>query len=115
MELLLAFRCPLPTPFLCRPSLVYSSRVKRNGGLRAKLSYENDPLLQEAMDAASRRYQETYRPEPLFVDPYAGCFVHPNIQTDLKKKRSHYCQETKFIDDRLFRTVNHIAGLKQVF
>ncbi|GKU86864.1 hypothetical protein SLEP1_g1335 [Rubroshorea leprosula] len=56
----------------------------------------------------------TGQTEPLFVDPYACCFVHPKIQTDLKKRRSHYCLATKFIDDRLFRTVNHIAGLKQV-
>lgn len=114
MELLLGNRCPVPTALVCRPSLVYSSKVKRNLRLRAKLSYENDPLLQSAMDAASLRFQETHRPEPLFVDPYAGCFVHPNIQTDLKKKRNHYCVATKFIDDKLLRTVNHTDGLKQV-
>ncbi|GKV22149.1 hypothetical protein SLEP1_g32040 [Rubroshorea leprosula] len=111
MELLLGYRA---VPFPLRPPLVYSSKLKRNVGLRAKLSYENDPLLQAAMNAASLRYQETHRPEPLFVDPYAGCLVHPNIQTDLKKKRSHYCLATKFIDDKLLRTVNHIDGLKQV-
>ncbi|GLT41327.1 hypothetical protein SLA2020_154000 [Shorea laevis] len=37
----------------------------------------------------------------------------PNIQTDLKKKWSHYCLATKFTDDKLLRTVNHIDGLKQ--
>ncbi|GLU07371.1 hypothetical protein SLE2022_243320 [Rubroshorea leprosula] len=89
MELLLAFRCPLPTPFPVPPIT----------GVQLQ---------------ASRRYRETYWPEPLFVDPYACCFVHPKIQTDLKKRRSHYYLATKFIDDRLFRTVNHIAGLKQV-
>ncbi|GLU03739.1 hypothetical protein SLE2022_209230 [Rubroshorea leprosula] len=111
MELLFGYG-HIPIPF--RPPLVYSSKVKIHAGLRAKLSYENDPLLQAAMNAASLRYQETHRPERLFVDPYAGCFVHPNIQTDLKKKRSHYCLATKFIDDKLLRTVNHIDGLKQV-
>ncbi|GLT47192.1 hypothetical protein SLA2020_209040 [Shorea laevis] len=110
MELLWGY-VSIPIPF--RPPLVYSFKVKRHVRLRAQLSYENDPLLQAAMNAASFRYQETHRSEPLFVDPYAGCFVHPNIQTDLKKKRSHYLA-TKFIDDKLLRTVNRIDGLKQV-
>lgn len=51
--------------------------------------------------------------EPLFVDPYAGCFVHPDVQMDLKCSHQ-YCLATKFIDDKLLRTVNHIDGLKQV-
>lgn len=52
--------------------------------------------------------------EPLFVDPYAGCLVPPNVQMDLKKYSHHYCVATKFIDDKLLRTVNHMDGLKQV-
>lgn len=52
--------------------------------------------------------------EPLFVDPYAGCFVAPNAQMDMKQSSDHYCLGTKFIDDKLLRTVNHIDGLKQV-
>lgn len=52
--------------------------------------------------------------EPLFVDPYAGCLVPPDVQMDLKKYSHHYCLATKFIDDKLLRTVNHMDGLKQV-
>ncbi|XP_061968095.1 O-methyltransferase 1, chloroplastic isoform X2 [Populus nigra] len=33
---------------------------------------------------------------------------------DLKKCSHQYCLATKFIDDKLLRTVNHIDGLKQV-
>ncbi|KAL5795623.1 hypothetical protein ACOSQ2_000443 [Xanthoceras sorbifolium] len=82
--------------------------------LKAKLNDGCDPLLQAAINAASLRFQETHRPEPLFVDPYAGCFVPPEIQMDLKKHSHHYCLATKFIDDKLLRTANHIDGLKQV-
>jgi hypothetical protein len=52
--------------------------------------------------------------EPLFVDPYAGCLVAPNVQMDIKQCSHHYCLATKFIDDKLLQTVNHIDGLKQV-
>lgn len=112
MESLLGFACSLPTAIL-RPPLTCASKKKING-LRAKLSDDNDPLLQTSIKAASLRFQETHRPEPLFVDPYAGCFVPPNIQMDMKQCWHHYILATKFIDDKLLRTVNHIDGLKQV-
>ncbi|XP_044492624.1 O-methyltransferase 1, chloroplastic-like [Mangifera indica] len=89
--------------------------MKKNGFLlKAKLNDDSDPLLQGAAKAASLRFQETHRPEPLFVDPYAGCFVPPNVQMDMKKHSHHYCLATKFIDDKLLRTVTHMDGLKQV-
>ncbi|XP_044502986.1 O-methyltransferase 1, chloroplastic [Mangifera indica] len=89
--------------------------INKNGLLlKAKLNNESDPLLQAAAKAASLRFQETHRPEPLFVDPYAGCFVAPNVEMAMKKYSHHYCLATKFIDDKLLRTVNHIDGLKQV-
>ncbi|KAK3194120.1 hypothetical protein Dsin_025430 [Dipteronia sinensis] len=92
-----------------------TTKTKRSGlWLKAKVNDECDPLLQSAINAASLRFQETHRPEPLFVDPYAGCFVPPDIQMDLKKHSHHYCLATKFIDDKLLRTANHIDGLKQV-
>lgn len=53
--------------------------------------------------------------EPLFVDPYAGCFVSPNVKMDMRQCSHHYCLATKFIDDKLLRTVNHIDGVNQVF
>ncbi|BBN67217.1 S-adenosyl-L-methionine-dependent methyltransferases superfamily protein, partial [Prunus dulcis] len=33
---------------------------------------------------------------------------------DMKQSSDHYCLGTKFIDDKLLRTVNHIDGLKQM-
>ncbi|KAM2672614.1 hypothetical protein EV1_008281 [Malus domestica] len=105
------------TAILRRPVLYTTSRRgDRNGGLklRAKIVEENDPLLQSAIDSASLRFRETHRPKPLFVDPYAGCFVPPNAQMDMMQCSHHYCVATKFIDDKLLRTVNHIDGLKQV-
>ncbi|XP_039048287.1 LOW QUALITY PROTEIN: putative S-adenosyl-L-methionine-dependent methyltransferase MAP_3777 [Hibiscus syriacus] len=52
--------------------------------------------------------------EPLFVDPYAGCFVPAHTRMDLENPLRHYCIATKFIDDKLLRTANHMDGLKQV-
>lgn len=102
-----------PATAILRPPSTCTSKKKVNG-LRAKLSDGNDPLLQTATSAASLRFQETHRPEPLFVDPYVGCFVPPDVQMDMKQCSHHYCLATKYIDDKLLRTVNHIDGLKQV-
>ncbi|TYI68491.1 hypothetical protein E1A91_D08G092000v1 [Gossypium mustelinum] len=88
---------------------------KRNRGLlRAQLSDENDPLLRLAINSASLRLQETQRREPLFMDPYAGCLVPPHTRLNFENSSKHYCIATKFIDDKLLRTVNHMDGLKQV-
>ncbi|KAL5561444.1 hypothetical protein UlMin_031191 [Ulmus minor] len=96
-------------------SIVNPSKTNRNGKFfRAKLNDEDDPLLQAAINAASLRFQETHRPEPLILDQYAGCFVTPHIQIDTKQDSLHYCLATKFIDDKLLATVNQIEGLKQV-
>ncbi|XP_065860461.1 O-methyltransferase 1, chloroplastic [Euphorbia lathyris] len=102
-----------PTIISRRPS-IYASNARKNSWLRAKINGEADPLLQAAIKAASLRFQETHRPEPLFLDPYAGCLVDPTMQMDLKKYSHHYCLATKLIDDKLLRTVNHIDGIKQV-
>ncbi|PPS14303.1 hypothetical protein GOBAR_AA06270 [Gossypium barbadense] len=80
---------------------------KRNRGLlRAQLSDENDPLLRLAINSASL--------QPLFMDPYAGCLVPPHTRLNFENSSKHYCIATKFIDDKLLRTVNHMDGLKQV-
>ncbi|KAJ7977579.1 S-adenosyl-L-methionine-dependent methyltransferases superfamily protein [Quillaja saponaria] len=98
----------LPIEYTCNCKR-YNIRVSA-----AKLDGDNDPLFRAAAKSASLRYQETHRPEPLLVDPYAGCFVPPNTQMDMKQQRHHFCLATKFIDDKLLRTVNHMDGLKQV-
>ncbi|KAK9983701.1 hypothetical protein SO802_033226 [Lithocarpus litseifolius] len=112
MEALLRFTRP-PAIAILRPPLTCSSK-KRVSGLRAKLDDSTDPLLQAAINSASLRYQETHRPDPLFLDTYAGCFVPPPVQTDIKQHSDHYCLATRFLDDALLRTVNHIDGFKQV-
>ncbi|KAK4741601.1 hypothetical protein SAY87_025189 [Trapa incisa] len=100
---------PLPSPFRG------SRRLRRGGVLRAELSNEGtDPLLISAMDAAALRFQETNRPEPLLVDPYAGCFVTSDFEIKSMKQSPHYCLSTRYIDDKLVSTVNHTDALKQV-
>ncbi|XP_015891959.2 O-methyltransferase 1, chloroplastic isoform X2 [Ziziphus jujuba] len=114
MECFLSFSHAPPTTSILRRSVTHASKTNRNGWLRAKLHEDDDPLFRAAINAASLRFQETHRPEPLFVDPYAGCFVSPHIQMDMRKSLHPYCIATKFVDDKLLRTVNHIDGLKQV-
>ncbi|KAJ4727696.1 S-adenosyl-L-methionine-dependent methyltransferases superfamily protein [Melia azedarach] len=115
METLLRFASAPAVSTISNVRLNDKTKIKKNGVLlRAKLEDDHDPLLQAAINAASLRFQETHRPEPLFVDPYAGCLVPPNARMDLKKHSHHYCLASKFIDDKLLRTVNHIDGLKQV-
>lgn len=52
--------------------------------------------------------------EPLFLDPYAGCFFSPQVHLDVEECGVQYLHATKFIDDKLLRFVNQIDGLKQV-
>lgn len=52
--------------------------------------------------------------EPLFLDPYAGCFVRDNTPEDVIQDLHPYCLAAKFIDDKLLNTVSLIDGLKQV-
>ncbi|KAH7545064.1 hypothetical protein FEM48_Zijuj01G0053600 [Ziziphus jujuba var. spinosa] len=98
------FSCPSHYFYLGR-SMTHASKTNRNGWLRAKLHEDDDPLLRATTNAASL---------PFFVDPYVGCFVSPHIRMGIRKSLHPYCIETKFIDDKLLRTVNHIDGLKQV-
>ncbi|XP_010556734.1 PREDICTED: uncharacterized protein LOC104825968 isoform X2 [Tarenaya hassleriana] len=90
--------------------------VKRKLRLRAeRIGDENDPFLQSAIDSASLRVQETHRAEPLFIDPYADCFLQPNERRkNVNERERHYCLATKFIDDKLLDIANGIDGLKQV-
>lgn len=82
MESLMGFaRAPATT--ILRPPLTCASK-KRVSGLRAKLSDDNDPLLQTAINSASLRFQETHRPGNLisfseaFYQTYNGK-IEPTI------------------------------------
>ncbi|XP_062088856.1 O-methyltransferase 1, chloroplastic [Humulus lupulus] len=106
-----------PANVIFRQSIAYTSKIcaSKNGSLRAKVNDEYDPLLQAAISAASLRLQETLQPEPLFHDPYAGCFFPRQFRLDDKKQCSlHYLLATKFIDDKLVGFSNQTDGLKQV-
>ncbi|KVI12429.1 Leucine carboxyl methyltransferase [Cynara cardunculus var. scolymus] len=123
-------RCFLPTPPLIRHQSLFwestnnsSRRNNKNGGLKvtAKSNIHEDgdhdhPFFQSAFSRASYRFHETLRPEPLFVDPYAGCFVPPNLELDetTKQKMHHYCIGTRFIDDQLLSVTKGVDGAKQV-
>ncbi|KAI3968553.1 hypothetical protein MKX01_007863 [Papaver californicum] len=104
--------------FFSPNSNIFISVKKKNYGFSAKLSNNNDPLLQSAINGASHRFKETQKPEPLFVDPYAGCFVTENdVQRDVDQyssSASHYCLATKFIDDKLLDTMTKMDELRQV-
>lgn len=52
--------------------------------------------------------------DPLFVDPYADCFVPPNTSKDADQDFHPYCLATKFIDDKLLWAVSRIDGFQQV-
>lgn len=103
---------------ILRPSLFCSSKVVKLFRLNAKINSsqheEEDPLFHYAISRASLRFQETNCPEPLFVDPYAACFVPPHAQMDMKHHLHHYCLATKFIDDKLLDVTKNIDGVKQV-
>ncbi|KAL9332269.1 hypothetical protein ACSQ67_001879 [Phaseolus vulgaris] len=95
------------------PSLLSTSKRKLCVST-AKLTPDNDPLLLSATASASLRYHESLRPEPLFLDPYAGCFVPDNTPEDVIQDLHPYCLAAKFIDDKLLHTVSLIDGLKQL-
>ncbi|KAF6173605.1 hypothetical protein GIB67_022964 [Kingdonia uniflora] len=103
------------TPFIC--SFITK---KRGVVLRAKLNDEDDPFFQNAINGASLRFQESNKPEPLFLDTYAGCFLTHDSQKDMKHcllsgtSTSHFCLATKFIDDKLLNVVNHMDGVRQI-
>ncbi|XP_027922564.1 uncharacterized protein LOC114180438 isoform X2 [Vigna unguiculata] len=95
------------------PSPVCTSKRKLCVSI-AKLSRDNDPLLLSATASASLRYSESLRPEPLFLYPYAGCFVPDNTPEDVIQDVHPYCLVAKFIDDKLLHTVSLIDGIKQL-
>ncbi|RWR95273.1 Leucine carboxyl methyltransferase [Cinnamomum micranthum f. kanehirae] len=111
------------------PSSIYHCSQKKQrkierlvGIARAKFHQgtNDDPFLEAAINAASLRFQETHRPSPLFLDPYAGCLISPFTNKDMKQYQPpttpscHYCIATKFIDDKLLSTLNHMEGLRQI-
>ncbi|CAI9105415.1 OLC1v1004331C3 [Oldenlandia corymbosa var. corymbosa] len=109
---------PLPCTVRFRrsPSSVSSPRRWNLFGPRSKLGHGFDPSFEAAaVERASLRFQETHKPDPLFVDQYAGCLVSSGkIQLDTKPEVPSYCVATKFIDDKLLSSLKHDEELRQV-
>ncbi|KAK2965171.1 hypothetical protein RJ640_019926 [Escallonia rubra] len=112
---------PTAAAIVLRPSLsLYYNKRKNSELMRASLNAhkdEDDPLFEAAIRHASLRFQETLRPEPLLVDPYAGCFVPHSVEVDevhAELPPHQYCLATRFIDDKLLAATKEIEGLKQV-
>ncbi|XP_018474540.1 O-methyltransferase 1, chloroplastic [Raphanus sativus] len=104
---------PLHFPATALRRRIIPTSVARSA--KAELREDNDPLIQSAINSASLRLRETNRTEPLFIDPYAACFLpnHTNKEPNIHELQ-HYCLATKFIDDKLLQTAKRIDGLKQV-
>ncbi|PSR89517.1 S-adenosyl-L-methionine-dependent methyltransferase [Actinidia chinensis var. chinensis] len=111
----LAALAPAVATAIVRHPLTCASNKRKNGWCKAKLNDDqDDPLLQAAINRASLRFRETRRPDPLFIDQYAGCFGPHNTPMDIERYPHHYCLATKFIDDKLLTMMNDVDGLKQV-
>uniref|UniRef100_A0A1D1XRX6 Putative S-adenosyl-L-methionine-dependent methyltransferase MSMEG_1480 n=1 Tax=Anthurium amnicola TaxID=1678845 RepID=A0A1D1XRX6_9ARAE len=78
-----------------------------------------------AVRAASIRFLESHRPDPLLIDPYAGCFLSNGMAVEDETKVEypmsgpssspcHYTLATKFIDDKLLSLVSGIDEVKQI-
>ncbi|KAJ0979791.1 hypothetical protein J5N97_015265 [Dioscorea zingiberensis] len=110
----IAHQWRLPIPSL--PSMAVNP--KKQARLMASLSdlasgnHHPDPLLQAALRSASLRFQESHRPAPLFVDPYASCFLTLDITPP--SASTPYRLATKFIDDELLDRMNSVDELRQV-
>ncbi|XP_076924365.1 O-methyltransferase 1, chloroplastic-like [Bidens hawaiensis] len=116
-------RAPAIPVIIQSPFPVSNQSKSRNFRFKitAKTNFHQDnghdhPFFQSAITRASYRFQESLRSEPLFVDPYAGCFAPPDLELDrnLDQKLHHYCLGTRFIDDQLLSATKGVDGAKQV-
>ncbi|XP_020080899.1 uncharacterized protein LOC109704565 isoform X1 [Ananas comosus] len=112
------------------PRIVRSWRRRRSESIRANRIAatllprdESDPLLRSALAAASIRHRESLRPDPLFIDPYAGCLLSLDVNhCDMEEyaisitgsSPSYYRIATKYIDDKLLNFVSRSDDLRQI-
>ncbi|KAL9247155.1 hypothetical protein vseg_020618 [Gypsophila vaccaria] len=92
----------------------YYNTIKTHLNFTPKSCIRHDPFLQSAINAATLRFHESLRSEPLFHDPYAACLVSPSTSVDVKKTAHPYCVITRFLDDKLLQILGHTDDLKQV-
>ncbi|KAG0475775.1 hypothetical protein HPP92_015461 [Vanilla planifolia] len=103
----------------CVPFMAFSSvRQRKIAGIVARLGGEATNLnLQAALQAAYLRFQETLRPDPLFIDPYAERLVSPlffDHDPNPMISPVHYRLATKFIDDRILHEIGSMQELRQI-
>lgn len=99
--------------------LRFNARCKRGGQLDAEMPKR---ALQAAIHAAALRFLESHRSEPLFHDPYAGCFVELELYKEISldihnvstNSLNYYCLATRFIDDKLLGNVNMHSSVRQI-
>ncbi|KAK9055834.1 hypothetical protein SSX86_026919 [Deinandra increscens subsp. villosa] len=110
----------LRAPFIKTQSIFPLSNQRNRRNYRFKIAahthHDDHHFFQSAITRASYRFHETLRSEPLFVDPYAGCFAPPNLELDEKNNQPlhHYRIGTRFIDDQLLSATKGVDGAKQV-
>lgn len=124
-------RLPTAANFVCCGRKKTTATGKRSapivvatfGGGGQAHHHHPDPLFRAAIAAASIRYQESLLPDPLFIDPFAGCFVSSvTSQKDDKEQclaadlscPCHYRFATKFIDDKITSMVSSSNELRQI-
>lgn len=102
---------------------VKSSKFRSRFNARCQQDTEmQKQALQAATHAAALRFLESHRSEPLFHDPYAGCFVeldlYKEISLDIQNvstsSLNYYCLATRFIDDKLLGNVNMHSSIRQM-
>ncbi|XP_006657589.1 O-methyltransferase 1, chloroplastic [Oryza brachyantha] len=92
------------------------------GGPLREPDEEGDPLLVAALRAARVRDEESRRPDPLFIDPYAAVLLSigaPSEDKDslalhLMPYAEYYRVVTRYIDDKLQHLISNSDDLRQI-
>uniref|UniRef100_A0A0D9WX96 Uncharacterized protein n=1 Tax=Leersia perrieri TaxID=77586 RepID=A0A0D9WX96_9ORYZ len=83
---------------------------------------ERDPLLSAALRGARFRDEESRRPDPLFIDPYAAVLLSLDVASKDKDSLAlhlmpcaeHYRLATRYIDDKLQHFTSNSDDLRQI-
>ncbi|GER34702.1 S-adenosyl-L-methionine-dependentmethyltransferases superfamily protein [Striga asiatica] len=112
MEVLPQLSQPTATPLArsTQPLLPFHASKKKinNTIFSAKLETKDkdDHYYREAMKRACLH--------PMFTDPYIRCLLPPIIETEQAQILNKHCLATKFIDDKLVKTMQKIDAFRQV-
>ncbi|XP_052160805.1 O-methyltransferase 1, chloroplastic [Oryza glaberrima] len=92
------------------------------GGSLPEPEEERDTLLDGALRAARFRDEESRRPDPLFIDPYAAVLLSLDVASEdkdllalhLMPSAEHYRLVTRYIDDKLQHFISNSDDLRQI-